>query len=216
VLCAEYLIRDETVTVSTGIKDRRIVDKDALTTGVSLTREGFSFEFPKIIKGDDSGTDYRRSNKFIEEDSRDFTDKYFTSKQCSIGSGVGSITMFGDNELIGDSRIAKFNSAVYTIYDFKGNWTANDNTGDNSKRFIYFNDCVHDPIKRNDFRALKKEIYSKINTKIIDIPKCLARFNIGVLFNTTSDITANMSTQVALSDLKNNDGVQMNQGSNHT
>ena len=206
VLCAEYLIRDETATVSTGIKDRRIVDKDALTTGVSLTREGFSFEFPKIIKGDDSGTDYHRSNKFIEEDSRDFTDKYFTSKQCSIGSGVGSITMFGDNELIGDSRIAKFNSAVYTIYDFKGNWTANDNTGDNSKRFIYFNDCVHDPIKRNDFRALKKEIYRKINEKVIDIPKCLARFNIGVLFNTTSDITANMSTQVALSDLKNTDG----------
>ena len=127
----------------------------------------------------------------MEEDSSDFTDKYFSSKQCSIGSGVGGITMFGSNELIGDSRSATFNSAIYTVYDFKGNWTANDNTGDNSKRFIYFNDCVNDPIKRNDFRAFKKEIYDKINESVIDIPKCLARFNIGVLFNTKSDITAN-------------------------
>ena len=202
VICAEYLIQDETASSSSGVKDifsfktkpssqHRTIDKDELTHGIPLLREGFSFEFPKIIKGDDSGKDYRRSNKFVEEDSSDFTDKYFSSKQCSIGSGVGGITMFGSNELIGNSRSATFNSAIYTVYDFKGNWTVNDNTGDNSKRFIYFNDCVNDPIKRNDFRAFKKEIYDKINESVIDIPKCLARFNIGVLFNTKSDITAN-------------------------
>jgi hypothetical protein len=202
VICAEYLIQDETASSSSSLKDifsfetkassqHRTIDKDELTHGIPLLREGFSFEFPKIIKGDDSGKDYRRLNKYVEEDSRDFTDKYFSSKQCSIGSGVGGITMFGSNELIGDSRTATFNSAIYTVYDFKGNWTVNNSTGDNSKRFIYFNDCVHDPIKRNDFRAFKKEIYEKINVSVIDIPKCLARFNIGVLFNTKSDITAN-------------------------
>lgn len=219
VICAEYLIQDhtassdiknifpfETFTTTDTSKEHRTIDKDELTNGVLLTREGFSFEFPKIIKGDDSGKHYQRSNKFIEEDSRDFTDKYFASKQCSIGSGVGGITMFGSNELIGDSRSATFNSPLYSVYDFKGNWTANDSTGDVLKRFSYFRDCVYDPINRNDFRSLKKEIYSNINNKIIDIPKCLARFNIGVLFNTTSDITADVSTQVALSDLKNNNG----------
>jgi hypothetical protein len=202
VICAEYLIQDETASSSSSLKDifsfetkassqHRTIDKDELTHGIPLLREGFSFEFPKIIKGDDSGKDYRRLNKYVEEDSRDFTDKYFSSKQCSIGSGVGGITMFGSNELIGDSRTATFNSAIYTVYDFKGNWTANNSTGDSLKRFIYFNDCVHDPIKRNDFRAFKKDIYAKINQSVIDIPKCLARFNIGGLFNTKSDITAN-------------------------
>lgn len=243
VISAEFLILDE--TGSTGIKDifsfedtgssnyRRVVDKDELTTGVSLAREGFSLGMPKIIKGDDSGKDYQRSNKFIEEDSRDFTEKYFTSKQCSIGSGVGSITMLGDNELIGDSRTAK----IHNVYDFAGNWVPATNAeagpparvaaeakarseGNKTnaqiteagnaaaaaaiavapvKRFNYFKDCVYDPIKRNDFREFKKEIYSKINTKIIDIPKCLARFNTGILFNTRSDITANISQQITLS-----------------
>lgn len=217
VISAEFLILDE--TGSTGIKDifsfedtgssiyRRVVDKDELTTGVSLAREGFSIGMPKIIKGDDSGKDYQRSNKFIEEDSRDFTEKYFTSKQCSIGSGVGSITMFGDNELIGDSRTAK----IHSVYDFAGNWVPEKDAMAGSdaaraaviegrkKRFNYFKDCVYDPIKRNDFREFKKEIYSKINAKIIDIPKCLARFNTGILFNTRSDITANISQQMTLS-----------------
>jgi hypothetical protein len=227
VISAEFLILDD--SASTGIKDifsfedtgsskyRRIVDKDELTTGVSLAREGFSLGLPKIIKGDDSGKDYQRSNKFIEEDSRDFTEKYFTSKQCSIGSGVGSITMFGDNELIGDSRTAK----IHSVYDFAGNWTANDSTGIASQRFIYFKDCVYDPIKRNDFRAFKKEIYSKINTKIINIPKCLARFNVGILFNTTSDITANISKQITLSGENTGDNsiisyVSMINGGNNT
>jgi hypothetical protein len=175
------------------------VDKDELTTGIALTREGFSIGLPKIVKGDDSGKYYQRSNKFIEEDSRDFSEKYFTSKQCSIGSGVGSITMFGDNELIGSRRDL--------IYDYQGKWTPNDSGGDSAKRYTYFKDCVYDTIQRNDFRLLKKEIYTKIKERVIDIPKCLARFNIGILFKTRSDMTADISTQVTLSDKKDGSNV---------
>ena len=173
---------------------QHIVDKDELTNGVALTREGFSIGFPKIIKGDDSGKEYQRANKFIEEDSRDFSEKYFNSKQCSIGSGGGSISMFGDNELIGGRG--------NIIYDFPGKTTANDSGGDSVKRYTYFKDCVYDPIQRNDFRPLKKEMYAKINQNIIDIPKCLARFNIEVLFNTRSDVTADISKSVTVSDKK--------------
>jgi hypothetical protein len=175
------------------------VDKDELTTGVSLTREGFSIGMPKIVKGDDSGKYYQRSNKFIEEDSRDFSEKYFTSKQCSIGSGVGAITMFGDNELIGSRRDL--------IYDYQGKWTPNDSGGDSAKRYTYFKDCVYDTIQRNDFRLLKKEIYTKIKERVIDIPKCLARFNIEVLFNTRSDVTADISKSITLSDKKEGSSV---------
>lgn len=178
------------------------VDKDELTTGVTLTREGFSIGMPKIVKGDDSGKYYQRSNKFIEEDSRDFSEKYFTSKQCSIGSGGGSITMFGDNELIGGREIK-----LETIYDFPGKWTPNDSSGNSAKRYTYFKDCVYDPIQRNDFRPVKKEMYAKINQSIIDIPKCLARFNIEVLFNTRSDVTADISKSVTLSDKKDGSNV---------
>lgn len=173
---------------------RHIVDKDELTNGVALTREGFSIGLPKIIKGDDSGKEYQRANKFIEEDSRDFSEKYFNSKQCSIGSGSGSVSMFGDNELIGGRN--------NPIYDFPGKTTANDSGGDSAKRYTYFKDCVYDPIRRNDFRLLKKEMYTKINEQVIDIPKCLARFNIEVLFNTRSDVTADISKSVTLSDKK--------------
>lgn len=171
-----------------------IVDKDELTNGVALTREGFSIGMPKIIKGDDTGKEYQRSNKFIEEDSREFTEKYFNSKQCSIGSGVGSVSMFGDNELIGTRGNLN--------YDYAGKWTPNDSGGDSAKRYTYFKDCVYDPIQRNDFRVMKKEMYAQINEKIIDIPRCLARFNIEVLFNTRSDITADVSKPVTLSDKK--------------
>jgi hypothetical protein len=115
------------------------VDKDELTTGVTLTREGFSIGLPKFVLGDDSVKYYQRSNKFIEEDSRDFSEKYFTSKQCSIGSGVGSITMFGDNQIIGSRRDL--------IYDYQGKWTPNDSGGDSAKRYTYFKDCVYDPIR---------------------------------------------------------------------
>ena len=181
---------------------RHIVDKDELTNGVALTREGFSLGMPKIIKGDDSGKEYQRMNKFIEEDSREFTEKYFNSKQCSIGSEGGSISMFGDNELIGKREIK-----LDTIYDFPGKTTANDSGGDSAKRYTYFKDCVYDPIQRNDFRPLKKEMYTQINQKIIDIPKCLARFNIEVLFNTRSDVTADISKSVTVSDKKEGSSV---------
>jgi hypothetical protein len=128
---------------------QHIVDKDELTNGVALTREGFSIGFPKIIKGDDSGKEYQRANKFIEEDSRDFSEKYFNSKQCSIGSGSGSVSMFGDNELIGGRG--------NIIYDFPGKTTANESGGDSAKRYTYFKDCVYDPIQRNDFRPLTNQ-----------------------------------------------------------
>jgi hypothetical protein len=211
VVSAELLINNDNGT--TGLKDlftfedtgsskyRREVDKDELTTGVSLTREGFSLGLPKIIKGDDTGSDYRRSNKFIEEDSKDFTEKYFTSKQCSIGSGAGAITMFGSNELIGESRIAKINN----VYDFAGNWTSNDTNGDPIKRLKYFNECVFEPIKRNDFRAFKKELYSNIIQSVIDIDKCFTRFDVTLLLNTESDVSLDYSKRISLSDKKEGD-----------
>jgi hypothetical protein len=211
VVSAELLINNDNGT--SGLKDlftfedtgsskyRREVDKDELTSGVSLTREGFSLGLPKIIKGDDTGSDYRRSNKFIEEDSNDFTEKYFTSKQCSIGSGPGAITMFGSNELIGESRIAKINM----VYDFAGNWTSNDTNGDPIKRLKYLNECVFEPIKRNDFRAFKKELYSNIMQSVIDIGKCFTRFDVTLLLNTESDVTLDYSKQLTLSDKKEGD-----------
>jgi hypothetical protein len=215
VISAEFLILDEKPSLNT-IKDmfsfgamtssnrpHQIVDKDELTTGVGLTHEGFSLGLPTIIKGDDSGMEYQRSNKFIEEDSRDFTDKYFSSKQCSIGSGVGGITMFGSNELIGDRRDAQIN----IVYDFAGNWTSNDGNGDSVKRLKYFNDCVFEPIKRNDFRNLKKDLYTNIMTSVIDIDKCLNRFDVNTLLNTESDIALDYSKRVSLSDKKEGDQV---------
>jgi hypothetical protein len=187
--------------ITSSNREHKIVDKDELTTGVALTREGFSLGLPKIIKGDDSGIEYQRSNKFIEEDSRDFTDKYFSSKQCSIGSGVGGITMFGSNDLIGDKRSAQINM----VYDFAGNWTSNDENGDSVKRLKYFNDCVFEPIKRNDFRNLKKDLYTNIMTSVIDIDKCFKRFDVNTLLNTESDIALDYSKRVSLSDKKESD-----------
>ena len=205
-------------SMTSGIKD-----KDTLTHGVSLsTREGFSLGMPKIIQGDDSGKDHRRSNKFIEEDSNDFSEKYFKSKQCSIGSGIGGITMFGSNELIGGTRIAQINS----IYDFSNNSTPNNPSpsGDATKRAKYFIDCVYNPVKRSfdklgefrvgttttykkgDFRDMKTLMYNDINNRIIDISRCLARFNTEeVLFNTASDVTANISNRITLSNRNKDD-----------
>ena len=185
------------------------VDKDELTIGVPI-KEGFSLGWiPKIVKGDDTGKDHRRSNKFIEEDSNDFTDKYFKSKQCSIGTGAGGITMFGSNELIGESRTVKLSG----IYDFAGNVTDNTTTNDgaiNEKRLKYFKDCVYDPVYRSirgmeDFRITKKQMYSDVKNNIIDIELCLSRFNSGVLFDTTSDITADESKRISLSNLDTKD-----------
>lgn len=186
----------------------RIVDKDELTTGISINdgREGFSIGMPKIISGDATGQDHRRLNKFVEEDSRDFTEKEFRSKKCSIGSGIGGITMFGSNELIGESRTATLRG----IYDFAGNVTTNDSNGDTTKRAKYFKDCVFDPVKRNDFRAFKKKIYTDIKGSVINIENCLKRFNTAILFSTSSDVNAGYSTRLtSLTDVTgatNNDG----------
>ena len=179
------------------------VDKDELTIGVPI-KEGFSLGWlPKITQGDDTGKDHRRSNKFIEEDSNDFTDKYFKSKQCSIGTEVGSISMFGSNELIGESRTVKLSG----IYDFAGKYEA---AIDDTNRAIYFKDCVYYPVYRSqrameDFRLTKKQMYSDINNHIIHIERCLKRFNTSVLFNTTSDITADESKRISLSNLNKDD-----------
>jgi len=216
VISAEFLILDEKPSsnaiknmfsfeigaMTSSNREHQIVDKDELTTGVALTREGFSLGLPKIIKGDDSGIEYQRSNKFIEEDNREFTDKYFSSKQCSIGSGVGGITMFGSNELIGDRRDAQINM----VYDFAGNWTSNEPTvSDPEKRLKYFNDCVFEPIKRNDFRQLKKDLFTNITTSVIDIDRCFKRFDVNTLLNTESDIALDYSKRISLSDKKEGD-----------
>ena len=196
VLCAEYCnpFGDDRMCSATPTTRSIVVDKDELTTGVSINngREGFSLTMPKIIKGDATGQDHRRSNKFVEEDSREFAEKDFSSKQCSIGTGIGGITMFGSNELIGNTR----DVTLRGIYDFAGNVTANTSSGDATKRVKYFNDCVYNPVKRNDFRAFKKKIYTGITASVIDIDKCLARFNTGVLFNTSSNISAGYSQRL--------------------
>ena len=185
----------------------RRVEKDELTTGVPLIKEGFGIAMPKIIMGDDSGKDHRRSNKFIEEDSRDFTNKYFNSKKCGIGSGIGGITMFGSNELIGGERKVELGG----IYDFAGNYVTNDSTDDKGKRYKYFLDCVFKPVKRSvdsvggDFRVIKKAIYTNINMKIIDITKVINRFNTTLLFNTKEDATADYIKRISLSTSPNND-----------
>jgi hypothetical protein len=163
---------------------------------------------PKIIMGDDSGKDYHRSNKFIEEDSRDFTDKYFNSKKCGIGSGIGGITMFGSNELIGEKRKVELGG----LYDFSGNYVTNESTDttSNGKRYKYFLDCVFKPVKRSldsgggDFRVIKKKIHTNVNTKIIDINKVIGRFNTTLLFDTKEDPTADYSKRISLSS-KNKD-----------
>jgi len=214
---------DSSSSIIAGIKD-----KDELTHGISISsvsttyREGFSLGMPKIIQGDDSGKDHRRSNKFIEEDSNDFTEKYFKSKQCSIGSGAGSVTMFGSNELIGESRTVN----IMTIYDFAGKAPNNEpNASNDGMRAKYFIECVYNPVKRSygkvgtfrdgttnkynpgDFRDMKTLMYNDINIRIIDITRCLARFNTEVLFNTVSDITADRSQRLSLSDRKADDSI---------
>ena len=184
------------------VSESRVFDKDELTKGVPITREGFSFSFPKIVQGDDSGKDHRRSNKFIEEDSNDFTDKYFNSKQCSIDSGIGGISMFGSNELLeGTTR----NTDISGIYDFAGKYSSAIRS--DIDRATYFKDCVYDPVYRSqkgagDFRVIKKQMYDDINNQIINIKRCTARFNTEILFNTSSDITADISKRLSLSDMK--------------
>jgi hypothetical protein len=194
VICVEMLIRDNnpantirdifSIDLGTASKYRREVAKDELTTGVSLSsREGFSLGLPKIITGDDSGKDHRRPNKFIEEHSREFTDKYFSSKQCSIGSGVGEITMFGSNEIIGNQREASFNR-IYNFGMLTGG-TGGTKATNAVVVFTYLKDCVYNPIKRNDFRDFKTTIFKGINENIIKINACLDIFITTFLFSST-------------------------------
>ena len=194
----------------------RRVAKDDLTIGVPLVKEGFAIAMPKIIKGDDSGKDYHRSNKFIEEDSRDFTEKYFNSKKCGIGSGIGGITMFGSNELIGGERKV----ALSGLYDFSGNWGNRDMNGTtpdiNKQRYKYFRDCVFVPVKRSldngggDFRDIKTTICDNINNKIININRILERFDWKILFDTQTDPNSDYNQRVSLSD-KNQSGTAIPQ-----
>ena len=186
-------------------KPPRTVDKDELTRGIPVI-EGFSIGIPKIVQGDDSGKDHRRSNKFIEEDSNDFTDKYFNSKQCSIGSGIGGISMFGSNELLDGSRTTVFRG----VYDFYGKVTDNQTNGDanmQAKRYNYFKDCVYDPVYRSkkgsgDFRDIKKKMFNDINNQIINIKSCTSRFDTKILFDTISNVTADNSKRLSLSNMK--------------
>jgi hypothetical protein len=199
-------------TTSTG---PRFVDKDELTTGVPLIKEGFGIAMPKIIQGDDSGKDYHRSNKFIEEDSRDFTEKYFNSKKCGIGSGIGGISMFGSNELIEGERKVVLSG----LYNFDEYYVTNnagtdmiaysvgscDSRCKEARRWYYFNDCVFGPIQRNDFRVLKKQIYENVNSNIININGVLNRVDKTILFNTQNDPSADYSKRVSLSSQTNSE-----------
>ena len=187
----------------------RRVDRDELTFGIPLVKEGFSIGMPKIIMGDDSGKDHRRSNKFIEEDSREFTEKYFKSKQCGIGSGIGGITMFGSNELIGGERLAVLSG----LYNYEAYYVENTTGGVNddsitAKRYTYFKDCVYYPVRRSvdnqngqDFRTTKKNIYTNINNNIINIDSVLKRFNKNVLFITYNDPSSDFNKRISLSSL---------------
>jgi hypothetical protein len=63
---------------------------------------------------------------------------------------------------------------------------------------------VYDPVNRSiknggDFRAIKKDIFEKVNKNIINIEKCLKRFDTAILFNTVSDISADRSKSLTLS-----------------
>ena len=227
VICAELLIYTEDErngitqlfsfdTTMLLDKSHHTVDKDELTKGISI-KEGFSIGIPKIIQGDDTGKDHRRSNKFIEKDSNDFTDKYFNSKLCSIGNEIGGISMFGSNELLeGSTRTVKIGG----IYDFAGKVTPNTSAADTlmqAKRLNYFKDCVYEPVYRStkgpgDFRDIKKKMYQDINNKIINIKGCTSRFNTKILFDTSSDVTADISKRLSLSD-KTNEATQ-NTGGN--
>jgi hypothetical protein len=169
------------------------ISLDDLTTGVSLSsREGFIM--PKVVHGDPSGLDYHAPNGFVEENSREFADNQFKSKKCGLSGGIGAISMFGSNEVIG-SREVVYNQ----LYDFSGNKT-NNSTDDrvgaiNQQRYKYFKDCVYDPVSKSqnggfDFRDLKIGLFNGINNKIMDINGengVLRRFKIDDLMGQTSD-----------------------------
>lgn len=110
--------------------------------------------------------------------------------------------MFGSNELLeGTTR----NTDISGIYDFAGKYSSAIRS--DIDRATYFKDCVYDPVYRSqkgagDFRVIKKQMYDDINNQIINIKRCTARFNTEILFNTSSDITADRSKRLSLSDMK--------------
>jgi len=73
------------------------------------------------------------------------------------------------------------------------------------RRWYYFNDCVFDPIQRNDFRVLKKKIYENVNNNIINIDGVLNRVDKTILFNTQNDPSADYSKRVSLSSQTNSE-----------
>jgi len=189
-----------------------------LTQGISLNdKEGFELSsilpsIPSITTADDRSLDYHTPNNFIKQYSQDFADNYFGSKKCDLTGGIGSISMFGSNELIGSSRtVTLVSSYDYSgkIREMKANMTndaevinKNITSPDLFKQqcYKYFYDCVYMPIKRSqdlsgsvtiDFRDVKKSIYNDIDTKIMSFEKLLKRFNIANL--NTSDLSNNPS-----------------------
>ena len=142
-----------------------------LTNGILLNEtnsshvlEGFSIPSITIAKGDNSGRDYHSSSNFLKLNNQEFSDNYFESKKCGYSGGIGSISFFGSNEIIGNSRDVIMSS----VYDFKGNI---------KDPFKYFKDCVYEPIKRNDFRPFKKQVFTDINDNIMNINDVLSRFS---------------------------------------
>jgi hypothetical protein len=189
-----------------------------LTQGISLNdKEGFELSsilpsIPPITTADDRSLDYHTPNNFIKQSSQDFADNFFESKKCDLTGGIGSILMFGSNELIGSSRtVTLVSSYDYSgkIREMKANMTndsqvinKNITSPDLFKQqcYKYFYDCVYMPIKRSqdlsgsvtiDFRDVKKSIYNDIDTKIMSFEKLLKRFNIANL--NTSDLLNNPS-----------------------
>lgn len=178
-----------------------------LTQGISLNdKEGFELpSIPTITTADDRRLDYHTPNNYNKQSSQDFADNHFESKKCDTAGGIGSISMFGSNELIGGSRTVN----IVSSYDYSGKLeiirNQISNSLDNEKNvkvvgsndtfrqycYNYFLGCVYEPIKRNDFRGVKKLIYTDINTKIMNLDTLLNRFNIANL--TTNDLSNNIS-----------------------
>ena len=194
---------------SDGDSDSVLNTLNNLTHGISLNdKEGFELSnilpsIPTITTADDRRLDYHTPNNYNKQTSQDFADNHFESKKCDTAGGIGSISMFGSNELIGGSRTVN----IVSSYDYSGklefirNQISNSHPNEKNVKVVgsndtfrqycynYFLGCVYEPIKRNDFRGVKKLIYTDINTKIMNLDTLLNRFNIANL--TTNDLSHN-------------------------
>jgi hypothetical protein len=161
---------------SDGDSDSVLNTLNNLTHGISLNdKEGFELSnilpsIPTITTADDRRLDYHTPNNYNKQSSQDFADNHFESKKCDTAGGIGSISMFGSNELIGNSR----NVNIVSSYDYSGkleiirNQISNSDTNEKNVKVVgstdtfrqycynYFLGCVYEPIKRNDFRDIKK------------------------------------------------------------